>query len=73
MTTDIRRVNEMEAWSALLSDAEFEAGSPEYRYETRLALADSMLERKVIDCGNGGSWSTRRFRLTRMTLVDRKI
>ena len=26
-------------------------GRQEYRYETRLALADSMLERKVIDCG----------------------
>lgn len=51
MTTDIQQVNEMEAWYALLSDAEFEAGSPEYRYETRLALADIMLERKVIDCG----------------------
>ncbi|MDO4235641.1 hypothetical protein [Pseudomonas sp.] len=51
MTTDIRQVNEMEAWFALLTDAEFEAGSPEYRYETRLALADGMLERKVIDCG----------------------
>ncbi|MDQ0739269.1 hypothetical protein [Pseudomonas sp. W4I3] len=51
MTTDIRQVNEMEAWHALLNDAEFEARSPEYRYETRLALADSMLERKVIDCG----------------------
>lgn len=51
MTTDIQQVNEMEAWFAFLSDAEFEAGSPEYRYETRLALADSMLERKVIDCG----------------------
>ncbi|MBS6081808.1 hypothetical protein PSH89_07875 [Pseudomonas sp. FP1911] len=51
MTTDIQQVNEMEAWYALLSDAEFEAGSPEYRYETRLALADSMLECKVIDCG----------------------
>ncbi|MBK3476692.1 hypothetical protein JJD66_11395 [Pseudomonas sp. MF6751] len=51
MTTDIQQVNEMEAWFALLTGAEFEAGSPEYRYETRLALADSMLERKVIDCG----------------------
>nr|WP_218580402.1 hypothetical protein [Pseudomonas sp. Q1] len=40
----------MEAWYALLSDAEFEAGPPEYRYETRLALADNMLERRVIDC-----------------------
>jgi len=51
MTTDIQQVNEMEAWHELLNDSEFEAGSPEYRYETRLALADNMLERKVIDCG----------------------
>ena len=51
MTTDIQQVNEMEAWYALLNDAEFENGSPEYRYEARLALADSMLEREVIDCG----------------------
>lgn len=51
MTTDIQQVNEIEARYALLSDAEFEAGSPEYRYETRLALADDMLERKVIGCG----------------------
>lgn len=29
MTTDIQQVNEMEAWFALLTDAEFEAGSPE--------------------------------------------
>ncbi|QVN04621.1 hypothetical protein JYG35_13115 [Pseudomonas rhodesiae] len=50
MTTDIQQVNEMEAWHALLNDSEFEAGSPEYRYETRLALADNMLERRVIDC-----------------------
>ncbi|EPJ82407.1 hypothetical protein [Pseudomonas sp. CFT9] len=51
MTIDIQQFNEMDSWYALLSDTEFEAGSPEYRYETRLALADSMLERKVIDCG----------------------
>lgn len=51
MTTDIQKVNEMEAWFTLLNDAEFVAGSPEYRYETRLALADSMLEREVIDSG----------------------
>lgn len=51
MTTDIQQVNEMEAWHALLNDSEFKIGSPEYRYETRLALADNMLERKVIDCG----------------------
>lgn len=51
MATDIQKINEMEAWHALLNDAEFEAGSPEYRYETRLALADNLLERKVIDCG----------------------
>lgn len=44
MTTDIQQVNEMEAWHALLNDAEFTAGGPEYRYETRLALADNMLE-----------------------------
>lgn len=50
MTTDIQQVNDMEVRYAVLSDAEFEAGSPEYRYETRLALADDMLERKVIDC-----------------------
>ena len=49
MTTDIQQVNEMEAWHALLNDAEFTAGGPEYRYETRLALADNMLERGVID------------------------
>lgn len=51
MTTDIQKINEMETWHAVLNDAEFEAGSPEYRYETRLALADNLLERKVIDCG----------------------
>ena len=51
MTIDIQQFNEMDSWYALLSDTEFEAGSQEYRYETRLALADSMLERKVIDCG----------------------
>jgi hypothetical protein len=51
MTTDIQQVNQMEAWHALLNDAEFTAGGPEYRYETRLALADNMLERGVIDSG----------------------
>lgn len=51
MTTDIQQVNQMGAWHALLNDSEFKTGSPEYRYETRLSLADNMLERKVIDCG----------------------
>ena len=51
MTTDIQQVNEMEAWHALLSDSEFTAGTPEYRYETRLALADNILERRVIHLG----------------------
>lgn len=43
----------MEAWFDLRNDPHFISASPEERYETRLALADDMKERGVID---GGEW-----------------
>ena len=51
MTINIEQVNAMEAWFALRNEPEFIAATPEERYERRLALADDMKERGVIDSG----------------------
>lgn len=53
MTFDIRKIDEMENWLALDKDPAFIAGTPEYRYETRLAMADDLKARSVI---NAGEW-----------------
>lgn len=53
MTINIEQVNAMEAWFALRNEPEFIAATPEERYERRLALADDMKERGVI---NSGEW-----------------
>lgn len=49
MKIDIQKINELEAWYVLFSDPEFLAGSPEDRYDARLALADDLVARGVID------------------------
>lgn len=41
----------MEAWFSLRNDPGFISAKPEERYERRLALADDMKERGVIDSG----------------------
>jgi hypothetical protein len=51
MEINIDQINAMEAWFALRNDPDFIAATPEERYETRLALADDMKERGVIDSG----------------------
>lgn len=51
MTIDIEQINAMEAWFALRNDATFLSATPEERYETRLKLADDLLERKLVDSG----------------------
>lgn len=49
MAFDIHKIDEMENWLALDKDQAFIAGNPEYRYETRLAMADDLKARNVID------------------------
>ena len=51
MTINIEQVNAMEAWFALRNEPEFIAATPEERYKRRLALAEDMKERGVIDSG----------------------
>lgn len=51
MTFDIRKIDELENWAALDNDQAFITGTPEYRYETRLALSDDLRARNVIDAG----------------------
>lgn len=51
MTINIDQINAMEAWFSLRNDPGFISASPEERYERRLALADDMKERGVIDSG----------------------
>ncbi|CRM18526.1 hypothetical protein [Pseudomonas sp. 24 R 17] len=51
MTINIDQISAMEAWFALRSDPSFISATPEERYETRLALADDLNERSVIDSG----------------------
>lgn len=49
MKIDIQKINELEAWYALFNDPEFLAGTPEDYYDARLALADDLVARGVID------------------------
>ena len=51
MTIDIDQINAMEAWFSMRNDPDFISATPEERYERRLALADDMKERGVIDSG----------------------
>ncbi len=51
MTINIDQVSAMEAWFSLRNDPDFISATPEDRYEGRLALADDMKERGVIDSG----------------------
>jgi hypothetical protein len=51
MAINIEQISAMEAWFALRKDPDFIAAAPEERYESRLALADDMKERGVIDSG----------------------
>lgn len=51
MTINIEQVNALEAWFALRNDPAFISATPEARYETRLALADDLQVRAVIDSG----------------------
>ena len=51
MTFDIHQINELEAWLALDHDKAFIAGTPEYRYETRLVMADDLKARNIVDAG----------------------
>ncbi|WP_338806909.1 hypothetical protein V8U11_06825 [Pseudomonas chlororaphis] len=51
MALDIKQIDALEAWYALFNDPAFAAASPEDRYDARLALADDMLARGVIDEG----------------------
>ncbi|MDF3188001.1 hypothetical protein [Pseudomonas paracarnis] len=53
MTINIEQVNAMEAWFALRNDPAFVSGTPEERYETRLALADDLKQQGLI---NEGEW-----------------
>ncbi|MCF5026903.1 hypothetical protein GIW15_25335 [Pseudomonas lurida] len=49
MTFDIRHISELRAWLALDDDPAFVSGTPEYRYETRLAMTDDLKSRGIID------------------------
>ncbi len=49
MTFNVYQIDELEAWLALDNDAAFTAGTPEYRYETRLAMVDDLKCRNVVD------------------------
>ncbi|MGY2094340.1 hypothetical protein [Pseudomonas simiae] len=51
MAINIDQINAMEAWFSLRNDPGFISATPEERYERRLALADDMKERGVIDSG----------------------
>lgn len=51
MTINIEQVNALEAWFALRNDPAFISTTPEERYETRLALADDLKVRALIDEG----------------------
>ncbi|MFK3790912.1 hypothetical protein ACI2KO_11725 [Pseudomonas piscis] len=49
MSFDIKKIEELEKWYALFKDPGFPTVTPEARYEARLALADDMRAREVID------------------------
>ena len=49
MTFSVYQIDELEAWLALDDDAAFTAGTPEYRYETRLAMVDDLKCRNVVE------------------------
>lgn len=51
MTINIEQANALEAWFALRNDPAFISTTPEKRYETRLALADDLKVRALIDEG----------------------
>lgn len=53
MTINIDQINAVEAWFSLRNDQDFNSAIPEERYERRLALADDMKERGVIDRASG--------------------
>ena len=54
MTLNVYQIDELEAWLALDDDPAFTAGTPEYRYETRLAMVDDLKCRNVVDDGEWG-------------------
>lgn len=51
MAINIDQINAMEAWFSLRNDPDFISATPEERYETRLKLADDLLDRKLVDSG----------------------
>jgi len=53
MTNKDEKITAMAAWFALRTDPHFISTRPDERYDTRLAVADAMKDRGVID---GGEW-----------------